>query len=126
MKYLLSIILLPLFIACGSKQEYAPAENELDAGRQFIEATLQGDFKKANFYLMQDTTNIKLLKHMEESYKNYPEDLKKQYNSPSININSINDLSPNETEINYANSYDKIAHSIKVVKVNGKWLVQFN
>lgn len=113
-------------MACGSKQEYSPAENALDAGRQFIEATLQGDFKKANFYLIQDSTNIRQLKNLEEAYKNYPESIQKQYNSSSININSINDLSPKETEINYANSFDKVAHSIKVVKIDGKWLVQFN
>jgi predicted RND superfamily exporter protein len=113
-------------MACSTKQEYAQAENALDAGRQFIEATLQGDFKKANFYLMQDSTNTRQLKKLEEAYKNYPESIQKQYNSSSININSINDLSPKETEINYANSYDKVAHSIKVVKIDGKWLVQFN
>ncbi|MDE3125460.1 MAG: hypothetical protein KGK14_08090 [Bacteroidota bacterium] len=122
MKYLLFILSL-VFFSCNSNSEYPPAENAFDAGREFIQSYLKGDFKKANFYMLQDAENIAILKKVAAIYKTKPEEIKNQYRTASMNINSIEDISPTETIINYANSYDNVAHKVKVIFANGKWLV---
>ncbi len=122
MKYLLFIFTLVL-ISCQSNKNYPAAENAFDAGREFIDAYLKGDFKKANFYMLQDAENNAILRKVEITYKNKPAEIRNQYQTASININSIEDVAPTETIINYANSYDNVAHKVKVILKDGKWQV---
>ncbi|WP_298299312.1 hypothetical protein [Hydrotalea sp.] len=122
MKYLLFIFAI-VFVSCQSNHDYPPAENAFDAGREFIDAYLKGDFKKANFYMLQDSENIVILKKVELTYKNKSAEIRNQYQTASININSIEDITTSETIINYANSYDNAAHKVKVIFKDGKWQV---
>ena len=60
-------LFIPFFIlicaSCKSpNNEMVPAENGLDAGREFIDGCLKGDFIKADFYMLQDELNVQFLK----------------------------------------------------------------
>ncbi|MDE3237081.1 MAG: hypothetical protein KGO81_14105 [Bacteroidota bacterium] len=110
-------------MACNSEKVYIKAENALDAGREFIDGCLKGDFNKAGFYLLHTTENTQLLNELKASYANQPGITKEQFKNASINILNIEDVSPAETIIHYQNSFSKRAHSLKVVNKDGSWQV---
>ncbi len=99
------------------------AENALDAGREFIDATLKGDFDKANFYMIQDAENKKLLQQYQTKYNAAPKETQFALNQSVINILEVADVTEKETIINYSNSFDKKAHKVKVILANGNWFV---
>lgn len=124
MKYFFFIALL-VIASCSNQHQYSTAENALDAGREFIDALLKGDFDKASFYMAADEKNKKLLEQYESKYKAQSSEIKTQYYQSVINILSVEDITEKETIINYSNSYDKIAHKIKAKFINGTWIIDF-
>ena len=97
----------------------------MDAGREFIDASLKGDFAKAFFYMLQDAENKKLLDKIETNYREKDRDGREQYRQASINIGEVTDITDKETIINYSNTYDKIGKKLKVILINNKWVVDF-
>jgi hypothetical protein len=124
MRYLLLVTIL-FSVACKNSNSYQDASNALDAGREFIDASLKGDFAKAYFYMLQDAENKQFLDKVETDYRKNDRDGREQFRQASINIGEITDITDKETIINYSNSYDKIGRKIKVVYVNNKWVVDF-
>ena len=118
------ITLTVLVFACNNKQaDYRKAEDALDAGREFINSRLQGDFLKATFYLMTDEKNKTLLADMERSYREKDKEGRQQWRTASINIKEVKEQSGTETYIYFQNSFDKLADTIRVIKQNDNWLV---
>ena len=124
MKQLLLLLIL-FTTSCKSSTSYENASNALDAGREFIDASLKGDFAKAYFYMLQDAENKKLLDKIETDYREKDRDGREQYRQASINIGEVTDITDKETIINYSNTYDKIGKKLKVVFINNKWVVDF-
>ena len=124
MKQLLLLLIL-FTTSCKSSTSYENASNALDAGREFIDASLKGDFAKAYFYMLQDAENKKLLDKIETDYRENDRDGREQYRQASINIGEVTDITDKETIINYSNTYDKIGKKLKVVFIDNKWVVDF-
>ena len=111
-------------IACNAS-DYQPATTALEGGREFIDACLKGDFDKAGFYMIDDSSNNKNLLKIKRDYDFKPADQKHNYATASIIINSDETINDSTHIINYANSYDKVSRKVKVINRNGKWLVDF-
>jgi hypothetical protein len=111
-------------VAC-SGDEYPKAENAFDAGREFIDGCMKGDFNRAAFYMVNDDENNKDLQHIKATYKEKSQDQKQQYYQSSIIVNEDATVSDSVHIINYMNSYDKIARKVKVVLNNNTWQVDF-
>ena len=125
MRYLFTVLVF-LLAACGNMNaDYKDADNAIDAGREFIDACLKGDFVRASFYMVQDDTNKQDLARIEREYREKDRDGRRQYREASINIAEIANLTETITIINYSNSYDRIGHKIKVIQEGNKWLVDF-
>lgn len=125
MKYLI-VSLLVLLMACGQKPNtYTTAENALDAGREFIDACLKGDFTKAKWYMIKDSTNLGHLERAETKYRTYDKEGRQQLRTASINISEVSDIDTATSIIYYSNSFDQQPLKVKVVKQQGKWLVDF-
>lgn len=126
-KIIYVLLLVVLFAtACNNNNgSYPEANNALDAGREFIDAGLKGDFAKAYFYLLQNAENKQLLNKLETDYRAKDRDGREQFRQASINIGEIKDITKNETIITYSNSSDKIKQQLKVVFENNKWRVDF-
>jgi PBP1b-binding outer membrane lipoprotein LpoB len=124
-RYLIALLMMFVISSCGSSKHYPKAENALDAGREFIDATLKGDFEKAAFYMIQDEQNKELLQKQKVSYLTKSDKEKKDYFDASINI--FEDAVINDTThvIGFQNSHDRIGRKIKVVLHEGNWLVDF-
>lgn len=59
---------LILLIGCGENpQNYTKAENALDAGREFINACLTGDFAKATFLVITDREKVESCRKLKEN-----------------------------------------------------------
>lgn len=116
-----------VFLSACSQQtnSYPAAENALDAGREFIDACLKGDFTKARWYMMDDSTNQGHLQRAENKFRTYDKEGRQQLRTASINISEVSDIDTATSIIYYSNSFDQQPLKVKVVKLNEKWLVDF-
>jgi hypothetical protein len=112
-------------VFCGCNQKYSRAEYALDAGREFIDGCLKGDFDKAAYYMLDDTQNKKLLLEQKRNYDGKSKQEKQEYSQASIIINEDATIDDSTHIINYQNSYDKIGRKVKVILHNNVWLVDF-
>ena len=122
------LLLFPIIltIACSSNQvSYQKAENAFDAGREFIDGTLKGDFKKSAFFMLSDSTNNQFLTIEEKEFRLKDKEGRQQLRTASIIIQQVEDVNSSTSIIHYNNSSDKINHVLKVVLLNNKWLVDY-
>jgi hypothetical protein len=117
---------LLFFVSCSSNNiQYKKAENAFDAGREFIDGTLKGDFKKATFYMLSDSTNQHFLAVQENDFRLKDKEGRQQLRTASINIQQVEDIDSTISIIHYTNSFDKKDQSVKVIKQNNNWLVDY-
>jgi len=110
--------------ACTAGGGYEKAEDAQDAGRQFIRASLDGDYQKARFYLLQDTTNLLLIEKQQRNYEQLSREEKRAHRESSIQPLSITDVNDSTTTYKYINSYNpKDTTIVTIVKEKGDWLV---
>ncbi len=118
--------LIVFLFACNSKQQsLLPAENGLDAGREFIDGCLKGDFIKAHFYLLADATNEQLLKTTEASYREKDKEGRQELRSSSINIRSVQEPNDSTVTLNYSLSSDTASKQLYIIKREANWLVDY-
>ncbi|MBG9374966.1 hypothetical protein I5907_01865 [Panacibacter sp. DH6] len=125
MKYFAIFIAAVVLNACDDGKHLKPAENAFDAGREFIDGCLKGDFDRAAFYMIRDVRNTDLLNKQESSYKTKDAKEKEAYSTASINIFEDAVVADSIHIINFQNSYDKIGRKVKVIFRNEEWLVDF-
>ena len=123
---LFSLVVLIFAISCSSKQvALLPAENAFDAGREFIDANLKGDFQKAAFYMVADEQNKEFLAVAEKEYRQKDKEGRQELRTASINLEKVEDLDKAESIIYFSNSFDKKPQKVKVIKTNQGWLVDY-
>ena len=120
------LILQLFFLACNNSDQNSSAksENDIDAARNFIQSALAGDYKKAKTFLLNDSLNQQYIDAFERNYNQRmsPDD-KIGYREASINIHLVKPLNDSTTIVNYSNSFKNKNDSLKVVRINGQWLV---
>lgn len=112
-----------LSLACNAGKTFDIAEDAQDAGRQFIRASLDGDYEKARFYLLSDSVNLLLIGKWQQDFARLDANTRQSYREASIlpiNIRAIND---SVTSYTYSNSFRKDTTTVRIVRVNGEWLV---
>jgi hypothetical protein len=116
---------LPLLflVACSGSQSYKKAEDAQDAGREFIRASLDGDYDKARFYLYADSTNQMLLDKWKKDYDRMDHEERKKYMDADIRVIDLKTVNDSVTTYTYANTYKKDTTTIRVIRVKGDWLV---
>ena len=127
MKNRLIVVGLLILFACKSREdEFHEPENALDAGREFIQLSLQGKFNSASRYMLADNDNIFWLDKWSKDFSKISEQEKASFAKSSINIAEVDDAVPDSvTVIVFSNSFKKTPQKIKVVKYNGHWKVDF-
>ncbi|HSF44844.1 MAG TPA: hypothetical protein VLA58_02495 [Chitinophagaceae bacterium] len=125
MKRIIFILLAFTAFSCNPSGFKKP-EDGLDAGREFLRAVLDGDYKKGELYVIPDEEDLRL-------YKRYTEYMRKrsgveliELKQASIIINKVEEWGDTAQVINYSNSYSKKPLDIKVVKKDGEWWVDFS
>jgi hypothetical protein len=112
-----------LLAACGGSDTYKKAEDAQDAGREFIRASLDGDYDKASFYLYADSTNRMLLDKWKKDYDRLDHEERKRYKDAEIRAINLQTINDSVTSYTYANTYKKDTTTIKVIRVGGNWQV---
>ncbi|MGN6532651.1 MAG: hypothetical protein ACTHK0_12985 [Ginsengibacter sp.] len=97
----------------------------LASGRAFIEASLKGDYIKAQKYMLADSTNIEYLEGLKTFNNNMNAEDRHGYSDANIIIDSSISKSDSVDIIYYTNSYKNKPSKIKLVKQNNEWLVDF-
>ena len=113
-------------ISCNqSIKKVKKNSDPLEAGREFIDASLTGDYDYAKEYLLPDSTNLMYFDRFVEFDNKKSSDEKKGYKDANIIIDSTQTISDTVTIINYSNTYKKKPSRIKLIKKNNEWLVDF-
>jgi len=123
MKWLLFLFSFVMLFSCKSNSGYPKAENALDAAREFIDGFLKGDTKKAEAYMVADEKNHALLNKLHRQLRTSSTDTQEGYKKSSIIIGEVDELTENEVIIQYKSSFDMAPKKVKVIKSEGKWLV---
>ena len=122
--FLIAFISL-FFIACNQSAKTVKNSDPLDAGREFINASLTGDYDYAKKYLLSDSTNQMYFDRFVEFDEKKPAADKDGYKNANIIINSTENISDSVTIINYSNTYKKEPAKLKLIKKNNSWWVDF-
>ena len=116
--------MLLLLTACSS---YEAPESGIDCGRQFINATYQGNFKRAKQLLVPTDANTRLLNtRFEKPFRSLDGFGKERLSQSSIVILSIKTISENEVQVAYQNAYDNQPKTLQCVQQGGQWLVNLS
>jgi hypothetical protein len=110
--------------SCKDEKKFTPAEDAQEAGTQFIRASLDGDYAKARFYLLKDSTNLLLIKRQQLNYEQLSADKKRGNREAAIRPIEIKNENDSSTLYKYyhtANTGDTT--TIRIKKENGEWLV---
>jgi uncharacterized protein (DUF2344 family) len=124
MKIKLIFILFIALCSCNT-QNYTPATSAIEAASVFVDACKLGEFKKANFYMLQDAANEKLLHDTQKKYHQYNLEEKRQLADASLQNITIENITTTEVIIYYNNSTDKERRKVKAVFKDNQWLVDF-
>lgn len=120
----MAFLLLPFLVSCsGDKKSYP--DNSMDAGRDFIRASLDGDFETAGKMILSDEENRQLFESYKRFYARLPEEKRENYKKASYEINKFTEVNDSTTLMNYSNSYMHSPLDIKVVKKEGMWKIDF-
>jgi type IV secretory pathway component VirB8 len=119
-------LFLYFFCACNQNSDVgvSASENDADAARNFIQAALDGDYKRAKQFVVPDSVNQQYIELLQRNYESrMSRENKKGYKEASINIHSVQGINDSVSIIQYSNSYKKQRDSIKAVRIDNKWLV---
>ena len=123
-KVIMALSFLILVISSCSNQP-VDLSDPLNSGRGFIEASLKGDYTRAEKYLLVDSTNMQYLEGLKDFNKKSDKIERENYREANIIVDSLITISDSENILYYHNSYKKEPSRLKVVKENDKWLVDF-
>lgn len=114
-------------VGCSSASApLVPAENGLDAGREFIDACLKGDFERASFYLLDSRENKLMLDQIEKEYREKDKEDRQELRSASINIKEVSEPNDSTVILFHSTSLDTTGKKIIILKQNNRWVVNLN
>lgn len=125
-KTLIGLLFLSLAYACNNTDQPAASnrpESDLDAARMFIRNALDGKFYAARQLMVSDTTNDQRMSDTERNYEHMSEEERQGYRNANIQIHNTRDVNDSTRIVSYSNSYKNKIDSLKVVRLNGQWLV---
>ena len=126
LKILVGAVVSMLFLlACDQKVRDSTNNDPLETGRQFIEASLKGNYEEAKKYVLPDSVNIEYFNGLVKFNDRLSAKEKEGYKNANIIINSAENLSDSVTIINYSNTFKNTPAKIKLVKINNEWMVDF-
>lgn len=118
-------LLILVIVACNNADN-SKSENDIDAARNFIRASLDGDFDKAEKFILNDTINMQDWHSVVRSLKkNLSLEDKKKYREASIRIHETRPVNDSTSIVVYSNSFKNKQDSLKVVRVENQWVVDF-
>ena len=122
---LIILSMATLFASACSNNENVDRSDPLISGRGFIEASLKGNYKVAEKYLLKDSTNMEYFQGLKDFNMKLDAETRRGYSDANIIIDSSIAKSDSVDVIYYSNSFKNKPSKIKLVKQNNDWLVDF-
>ena len=127
MKRICSLAILLTILSCNNSDQQESEKTsvtDIDAARNFLNASLKGDFREASTYMLQDSINTGFLFYTEEKYKTDSMEVKRELKEASLHFYEPS-LRPNDstTILIFSNSYKNDKDTLRIVRLQGKWLV---
>ncbi|MFM7672532.1 MAG: hypothetical protein ACKO6Q_08090 [Bacteroidota bacterium] len=124
MQKILTACLIVLAFACNNQPPKPRSENDLDAARNFIEAALANDFKKASQFMLDDSLNRYYLDMTARTFDHMDAGTKEKYRGASIRIHQpVSYLNDSTTIVIYSNSYKNDRDTLRIRRRNDNWQV---
>lgn len=125
----LTAALFLFFASCKDTDRATTPEqpsSDIDAAREFIRAALDGDYTRAKTFVVNDSLNQQDIEASERLYKERmsAED-KAKYRGASIHIHETRQINDSASIVYYSNTFRNQKDSLKVVKQDGQWRVDF-
>jgi hypothetical protein len=123
-KLLTCFLFLQFFCACNNKDESeSKPESDLDAARMFIRDALDGKFSEARQLMLTDSINEHRMDDTERNYEHMSQADRVGYRNSTIQFHNTREVSDSMRIVSYSNSYKNKIDSLKLIRVNGQWLV---
>jgi len=122
---ILAFSVCALFLACHNNAVLKKAEDPEEAAREFVRASLDGNYDKAQFYLYHDSMKVNqmILDRWKTGYDKLPNADKVNFKEASIIVKSLDKVNDSSSLYTYSNSYKNTPQTIKIIRSNGEWLV---
>ena len=126
MRKILFTVIIPMFIFLSCDQAGKQKNTDpLETGRQFIDASLKGNYDEAKKYLLPDSVNIEYFNGFVKFNDRLSQKEKEGYKNANIIINSAENVSDSLMIIDYSNTFKNAPSKIKLVRINDEWMVDF-
>jgi hypothetical protein len=126
MRKILFAVVIPIFIFLACDQAGKQKNTDpLETGRQFIDASLKGNYDEAKKYLLPDSVNIEYFNGFVKFNDRLSQKEKEGYKNANIIINSAENISDSLMIIDYSNTFKNAPSKIKLVRINNEWMVDF-
>lgn len=122
--FIILTVITILATAC-SNNATVDKSDPLTSGRGFIEASLKGDYKIAEKYLLKDSTNLEYFNGLKDFNSKLDAETRRGYSEANIIIDSSIAKSDSVNIIYYTNSFKNKPSKLKLVKQKNDWLVDF-
>ena len=99
------------------------ASSDIDAGRKFVRAALDGKFDQAQTYLLSDSLNLNYLEVAARSYEKLSTADKESYRGASIVVHENRSINDSTTLLIFSNSFKNDKDTLRVVRKENKWVV---
>jgi len=125
-KLFISFLILQALTACSSDDKtLSTSDSDVDAASNFIRASLDNNFEEAKNYIVKDSTNTEYLNAVKRNRAKLTKAENFNYREASIRVYDTRKINDSTSIVSYSNSYKNQKDSVKVVRVNGQWLVDF-
>ncbi|MCU0402920.1 MAG: hypothetical protein MUE99_00090 [Chitinophagaceae bacterium] len=122
LRLLISVLMLGSLLSCGAS--YEEPDSAIEAGRQFISAIYNGNFKRAGQLISDEKENRQILtENIEKDFRLRSGFAKDSLSKMSIQINQINTIDSVSTSISFTNAYNNSESVLLVKKEDGLWRV---
>lgn len=121
---ILFFLTLIIFVGCKSNRA-VDLTDPLESGRGFIDASLKGDYVRADEYMLQDSVNEDYLSGLKDFSKNLTKIERENYREANIIIDSLIEVSDSVNVLYFANTYKKEQQKLKIIRKDNKWVVDF-
>lgn len=125
MKKLIALTAIVAILSCNNDAAYTKATDAQEAAREFIRASLDGNYDKASFYLYKDSAGVNemLLNKWKADYGQWSQEDKVGHKEANIIVITTQTTSDSTLNYIFSNSYKKDTTTIKVLKSKGGWLI---
>ncbi len=123
------VIIALIFISlagCSEPEGFKKPEDGLDAASSFVRATLDGDYAKAERYVMREEEDLRLFERYKVHMKQVSEQERLGLKSANMIIDSVRTPSDSVTLVHYSNTYHRKPTRLRAVRVAGDWWIDFS